>query len=266
MKKTASIIICILLIFCSAISIFVGNTDVSGNPPLISLRAGGGGSSGASGGGSGSGGGNSVNEDSGALPHHSDTGEQSSPIETVVSFMIFSLIFFSSSILYYLKLTRYSRKSKKLMKQLMQSDDAWKYKDVSFMVNESFYAIQTAWSESDMTPASQYMSDELYKSFQVKLNWMVFRNQKNILKNIRLIHAFPVAMRNNDDNSRDYIWFYIKGRMVDYIIDTNTQSIISGNTFPSSFEEFWQFTRKDNRWVLNKILQKSESDQIPFSN
>jgi hypothetical protein len=29
--------------------------------------------------------------------------------------------------------------------------------------------------------------------------------------------------------------------------------------------EYWQFTRKENTWVLNKILQKDEADQIPFA-
>ena len=132
-------------------------------------------------------------------------------------------------------------------------------------VKDSFIAIQTAWSNMDMSPASQYMSKELYGSFQTQLNWMSYRNQKNILENIQLIQALPVAVHDDCDNSRDYIWFYIKGNMVDYIIDTNTQLKVSGNTSATSFVEYWQFTREENNWVLNKILQKNEADQIPFS-
>ena len=105
----------------------------------------------------------------------------------------------------------------------------------------------------------------IYDSFQTKLNWMSYRNQKNILENIQLIQALPVAVHDDNDNSRDYIWFYIKGRMVDYIIDTNTQLKVSGNTSSTSFVEYWQFIRKEDKWVLNKILQKNESDQIPFT-
>ena len=76
--------------------------------------------------------------------------------------------------------------------------------------------------------------------------------------------ALPVAVHDDPDNSRDYIWFYIKGKMIDYTINTNTQMKISGNTFPTAFVEYWQFTRKGNSWVLHKILQKDEEDQIPF--
>ena len=263
MKRTISLLICIMLIFTFCITAAADNTALSENIPVMVLRAGGGGSSGGSGGSGNSG--NTAGEDTAALPHYSDTGGEASPIEAVASFIIFALIFFSSSILFYLKLTKYSRKSKRLMKQLMQNDTAWEYNDISRTVNECYFAVQTAWSETDMTNASQYMSDDLYKSFQTKLSWMKYRNQKNILKDISLIHAFPIAVQN-DDKTHDCIWFYIKGRMTDYTIDTITQSIISGKTFPASFEEFWQFTRKDNRWVLNKILQKNESDRIPFNN
>jgi predicted lipid-binding transport protein (Tim44 family) len=126
-------------------------------------------------------------------------------------------------------------------------------------------AIQTAWSNMDMSPASQYMSDDLYESFQTKLNWMSFKNEKNILEKIQLVQALPVAVYDDFDNSRDFIWFYIKGRMVDYTIDTTTQFKINGKTSPTSFIEYWQYTRKGENWVLNKILQKNESDQIPFS-
>ena len=252
-KKTITLIIIILmLISCISITAYAENVDTSYSDSVITLRAGGGGGSGGGGGGSGGGG----------SSHHSGTGRQPTLFESIIQFIMMPFILFSSSIVFYVKLTKRSRKAKKLMKQMMQSDNAWKYKDISSTVKESFMAIQTAWSNMDMSSASQYMSDELYDSFQTKLNWMSYRNQKNILESIQLIQALPVAVHDDSDNSRDYIWFYIKGKMVDYIIDTNTQLKVSGNTSATSFVEYWQFTRKENNWVLNKILQKNESNQI----
>ena len=106
----------------------------------------------------------------------------------------------------------------------MQNDNAWKVNDISRTVTECYFAVQTAWCNMDMAPASQYMSEDLYKSFQVKLNWMKYRKEQNILKDIKLINAFPVAVHDDIDNSRDCIWFYIKGRMIDYtIIRTHRQ-------------------------------------------
>lgn len=256
MKRIISIIICIILISCSCTCAFAKNTAFSDPHPAISLRAGGG-SSGGSGGGGGSNGGSSHTT--------SGTGRQPTLLESILDIIIIPFVFFSSTILFYIKMTKYSRRSKKMMKQMRQSDNAWKYKDISRTATDCFFAVQTAWSDMDMTPASQYMSEELFDSFQTKLNWMKYRKEKNILKNIQLINVLPVAVHDDSDNSRDFIWFYIKGRMVDYIIDTETQLKVSGNTAPVSFVEFWQFTRKDDNWVLNKILQKNESDQIPFS-
>ena len=151
------------------------------------------------------------------------------------------------------------------MKQMKKSDSAWKYGQVLSDVEESFLAIQRAWTNMDMSTASQYMSDELLDSFQTKLNWMKYKNQRNVLEKISLVSALPVAVYDDSDNSRDYIWFYIKGRMVDYTIDTETQLIVEGRTAPSSFVEYWKYVRKNDRWVLSNILQKNEEDQIPFA-
>ena len=251
-KKTVILIILILMLVSQHISIiaYAENVGASYSDFVIPLRAGGGDGGGSSGSGS---------------SHHSGTGRQPNLFESIIQFIMMPFVLLSSSIVFYVNLTKRSRKAKKLMKQMMQSDNAWKYKDISSTVTDSFIAIQTAWSNMDMSPASQYMSDDLFDSFQTKLNWMSHRNQKNILKNIQLIQALPVAVHDDCDNSRDYIWFYIKGKMVDYIIDTNTQLKVSGNTSATSFMEYWQFTRKENNWVLNKILQKNESDQIPFT-
>lgn len=259
MKKTISfILIGVLLFSCLGITAFAENIDDSNEPSFILLRAGGGG--GGSGGGGGGSGGGSRNSS-----HNSGTNRQPTLFESVLQFILTPFVLFSSSIIFYVKLTKRSRKSKKLMKQMVQSDNAWKYKDISTIVKDAFHAIQVAWANMDMTPAAEYMSDELYDSFQTKLNWMAYRNQKNVLENISLLQVLPVAVYDDTDNSRDFVWFFIKGRMVDYIIDTNTQLKLSGSTAPTSFIEYWQFVRKEEKWVLNKILQKNESEQIPFS-
>lgn len=260
MKRVFCFILISLIVFSYAgITAFAENADVSNVSSIILLRAGGGGNGGSSGESSGG------SESGGSSVTHSYTGQAPTLFESIIHFILMPFVLFSSSILFYIKLTKRSRKSKKLMKQMMQSDSAWKFKDISATVNDSFYAIQTAWSNMDMTPASKYMSDKIFNSFQTKLNWMTYRNQKNVLENIRLVQALPVAVHDDSDDSLDYVWFYIKGKMTDYMIDTNTQLKISGSTSAATFIEYWQFVRKENNWVLNQILQKNESDQIPFN-
>ena len=151
------------------------------------------------------------------------------------------------------------------MKKIKKSDRAWKYKNVSKNVEESFFAIQNAWTNMDLSTASKYMSDELLDSFNTKLSWMEYKKQRNVLKKIKLLRALPVAVYDDSDDTRDYIWFYIKGKMVDYTIDTDTHMVLEGSKLALSFVEYWRFIRKDGRWVLDKILQKNEEAQIPFS-
>lgn len=254
-------IICIIFVSALVLSQFTANsfaaTDCDyDNRSTVILRAGGGGSSGGSGGGSSGG-------DSGTSHHVSDGG-RGTLLEQILSYIMLPFVLCFSSILFFIQLTKRYFRSRKLMKQISKSDDAWKYKDLESTVTDSFYAIQEAWSALDMSPASGYMSEKLYERFQSKLGWMKYKHQKNVLENITLLQALPVAVHDDPDDSRDYIWFYIKGRMIDYTIDTDTQSKVDGSTRPASFVEYWQFIRKENTWVLNEILQKDEADQIPF--
>lgn len=259
MKKAICFLITVLILFsCFCISVSAENTDFSYNSSIAPLRAGGGSSGGGGGGGGGSSGGSSSS-------HHSGSRRPTSPLGAFLQIITVPLVFFSSSIIFYIQLTKRSRKAKQLMKQMMQSDNAWKFKEVSADVADAYMAIQAAWANMDMTPAKRYMSDELFDSFQTQLNWTKYKNKKHVMENIQLLKSLPVAVHDDRDNSRDYVWFYIKGKMVDYTIDTNTQLIVEGKTTPSSFVEYWQFIRKDGRWVLNKILQKDEENKIPFT-
>ena len=259
MKKAICFLIIVLfLASCMGVSAYAEGEETFYSATIVPLRAGGG----SSGGGGGGGGGGSSG---GSSSHHSSSGRPASPLETLVHMITMPIILFASSIVFYIKLSKRSRKAKKLMKQMTQSDNAWKFKEVSADVADAYMAIQEAWANMDMTPAKRYMSDELFDKFQTQLNWTKYKNQKHVMKNIQLLKALPVAVHDDRDNSRDYVWFYIKGKMIDYTIDTNTQLVIEGTTAPASFVEYWQFIRKDGRWVLHKILQKDEENQIPFT-
>lgn len=227
------------------------------------LRAGGGGGSGGGGGGgSGGSGGGSHTGGNGA----SSQGGERSLVGDILFYILFVFAAFGTSIIFGIKLSKSARSSKKLMKMLQNKDGAWKYKNIYDQVKKTYYIVQKCWTNMDMLPAKSYMSEELYQNFNTKLNWMDYKNQRNVLKMIRLIDAIPVSVYDNDDDKLDHVWFYIEGSMIDYTVDKFTNAIISGKVYPERFEEYWQFTREsDRRWVLNKILQKHEEDQIAFS-
>ena len=199
MKKAICFLMIVLfLASCMSVSTYAEGGEACYSATIAPLRAGGGSS-----GGGGGGGGRSGSSSS----HHSGRGR---PM-TIFDYILFPFLFFSSSIVFYIQLSKRARKAKKLMKQMMQSDNAWKYKDISADVEDGYMAIQEAWANMDMTPASKYMSEELFDNFQTQLNWTKHKNQKHVMENIQLLRALHVAVHDDRDYSRDYIWFYIKG-------------------------------------------------------
>lgn len=234
------------------------NLDYSKNITRSSvelLRAGGGGSSGGSS-GSGSSGGHTTGS--------SRSNKPTSIIDRILSYIIFFVLFFFSIIVFYLKVLRASINSRRLLRLLDDKDKSWNYKNIEKQVIETFYLVQESWTNMDMTPSKHYMDDDLYESFTTKLEWMQMGNKRNVLKKIKLVDLKPISIYDDSDDSKDLIWFYIKGKMIDYIINTETNEKQEGYDYSKSFVEFWKFVRKDDRWVLAKILQKEEADLIKF--
>ena len=228
--------------------------DTIKNNNIMMMRAGGGSSGGSSGGTS-----------SGS---HSGRGNYStrpmSLLERILNYMIFWFLFFFSAIIFYVKVLRASINSKRLLKMIDDKDLTWNYKGMEKQVIQAFYSIQESWTDMDMTNSKDYMDNDLYEQFQMKLEWMKMGDKQNILKRIRLIDLKPISIHDDEEDERDLVWFYIKGKMVDYTINTSTNEKIEGSNYAKSFVEFWKFVKKDNRWVLAKILQKEEADKIPF--
>ena len=83
------------------------------------------------------------------------------------------------------------------------------------------------------------------------------------MKKIQLLDVKPFSFHGHLSDSQDCIWFYIKAKMIDYIIDSKTNKKIEGNSaLRFSFIEYWKFTRKDEIWCLSKILQEDEMDEV----
>lgn len=268
MKKTLCFVLIIFLIGTYSLAVCAESFN-AGSHHITELRVGGGGNSGGGGGSGGSGGGSSGGHSSGHRPHSSNSNAESSTLEKVIHIILapsgFIIFAYLSVIVFRYKLSRRARKARKIIKAITKGDSSWKFKNVISNVDQGFCVIQNAWAERDMSLASEFVTEQFSQSLQTQLNWMKYKNQKNILKKIKLLSALPVAVHDDPNDENDHIWFYIKGKMIDYVIDTETMKKLSGSTSPAKFEEYWQYVRKDDKWLLNKILQIDEEDQIAFS-
>ena len=241
----------LLLVVISCNVIIVNAKEISYDNSITILRAGGGSSGG------------SHSSSGGSSSRHYGSRGYSSPLSNIISSIIFILILFASTIILYFKVLRASFNSKRYLRLLDNKDITWKYKTIEKRVIETFYIVEEAWTNNDISKAKDYMDKDLYESFNSKLEWMDINNRRNILKKIRLVNLKPVSVYDDKDNNKDLIWFYIKGKMIDYIVDTKTKSIVSGDTKNKSFIEFWKFVKNENNnWVLSEILQEDESKKI----
>ena len=261
--KNIELLFILLILFVSIIDISdVYAKNVNNDSNLVQLRAGGGSSGGGGSGGSGSSGTHGHSSKGYYCDYDNDIF---CAIRDIFSWIFFFCISFFSVVVLYLKVLRSSFNSKRYLRMLSKKNITWKYKDIEKQVIQTFYIVQQAWTNMDMKPAKKYMDEDLYESFRGKLEWMEIGNKRNVLKRIRLISLRPISIHDDEDDTKDLVWFYICGSMVDYIIDTKTNEKIEGNgSFSMPFVEFWQFTRKGNKWVLSKILQSNESDKIIF--
>ena len=251
MKNILLLSFLLLLVVISCNIIMVNAKEISYDNSITILRAGGGSSGG------------SHSSSGGSSSRHYGSRGYSSPLSNIISSIIFILILFASTIILYFKVLRASFNSKRYLRLLDNKDITWKYKTIEKRVIETFYIVEEAWTNNDISKAKDYMDKDLYESFNSKLEWMDINNRRNILKKIRLVNLKPVSVYDDKDDNKDLIWFYIKGKMIDYIVDTKTNSIVSGDTKNKSFIEFWKFVKNENNnWVLSEILQEDESKKI----
>lgn len=256
MKRFVALLLVVLLLAAAIVPAFAIDAEA-----ISPLRAGGGSSSGG-GGGSGGGGSSST----GSHGSHSGRTGRSNPFASLVILISILFVSLASALAFRLRLSKYARNTKKLLALLERKDSAWKFKHIQKQVKATYFAVQKAWTKLDMTTAKSFMSDELFESFQTRLKWMKMKKERNVLKKIKLIEAVPVSVYDDKDDTRDHVWFYIKGNMVDYTVNTETNMRTDGDILPKSFCEYWQFTRRDSGvWVLNLILQEDEADNIAFT-
>lgn len=215
----------------------------------INARAGGGGSGGSNGGSGGRAGGYHS-------PHHFHHPTHKGSMQSVL-ITIFGYAFVWYAIIIIKK--RHIIKAKIKTKYYMK-ENGIDYKCIKKRIADTYFTVQEAWANNDMSPAANCMTSELIEKFKIKLTWMNFAHKKNVMKKIRLLAGSPIYL---DHTNKDKMWVYIKGKMIDYIINNHTNEVISGSNISESFVEFWLFIKNENNeWVLSEILQENEFNKI----
>ncbi|MGE5474977.1 MAG: Tim44 domain-containing protein [Ignavibacteriales bacterium] len=154
------------------------------------------------------------------------------------------------------QVSKKNKEAKELLERLSQYDSSWDINNIKHNIETAFFKIQEAWMERNQDMARDYLSDSLYEKHKMQTDTMIKNNEKNILRNISLKESKVVQVADYTDDSKDMMWVYIVGSMIDYTINDQTGKLISGEEDEQkAFSELWKFIRGPKGWVLDEIDQ-----------
>jgi predicted lipid-binding transport protein (Tim44 family) len=124
-------------------------------------------------------------------------------------------------------------------------------------VLDSFFKIQSAWMNRDLSTASALLTAPMRQTFQSDIDQLIREKRTNRLENIAVRNVEIVEAWQ--ESGQDFITTLVYANLLDYTTDDATGQVVSGSkTDPVKFEEFWTFTRPvgNNPWQLSAIEQK----------
>ena len=121
---------------------------------------------------------------------------------------------------------------------------------------DTFFKIQGAWANRDMTTVRTLLTDEMNRIFQGDADALKAQKKINRLENIA-VRSVDITEAWQESGS-DFITVRVFANLLDYNVDETTGQVVEGSkTDPVKFEEYWTFTRSvgNNPWKLSAINQ-----------
>lgn len=222
-------------------------------------RAGGGGGGGGSGGGSGGSGGGSGSHGSGSR------SENVNPISGAITMIVMTtsmiIIQRTNNILCNVRVIRKQKECNRVLKELCVNDFNYELDKINKDIESTFYIMQKAWTEMNQDIAIGYSTDKLYNNHKTKLEWMKVRNERNVLKKVKLLSIRVFGIEIDKVENRKVIWVAIKGSMIDYI-EKDTEIIEGNKNISAPFIEYWKFNNVNDRWILDEIKQSGNISEL----
>jgi predicted lipid-binding transport protein (Tim44 family) len=140
--------------------------------------------------------------------------------------------------------------------EIRQFDPAFDEAKFQDMVMDTFFKIQGAWTNRDMSPVKPQLIEEIFRLFQQEADQLKAQKIINRLENIA-VRSVDITEAWQESGS-DFITARIKANLLDYNVDETTGQVVEGSkTDPVKFQEYWTLTRPvgDNAWQLSAINQ-----------
>jgi len=139
------------------------------------------------------------------------------------------------------------------IRQFDPSFDEAKFQELCM---DTFFKIQGAWANRDMTTIRNLLTDEMFQILQGDAEALKAQKKINRLENIA-VRSVDITEAWQESGS-EFITARVYANLLDYNVDEITGQVMEGSkTEPVKFEEYWTFTRPvgNNPWQLSAINQ-----------
>jgi len=116
-----------------------------------------------------------------------------------------------------------------------------------------FYEIQKAWSNWDLSPVKNFLTNRMYQYLDHQLKELKAKGLRNIVENPKIENLEIVHVEEEGDNKVFIV--RLDASAIDYTVDSNG-NIVEGDKYNhESFTEYWAFVGKALNWKLDDIKQ-----------
>jgi predicted lipid-binding transport protein (Tim44 family) len=119
-----------------------------------------------------------------------------------------------------------------------------------------FYDIQKAWSNGDLSPVKNFLTDKMYQYLEEQLKELKAKGLRNIVENPKIENLEIVHVEEEGDNK--VVIVKLDASAIDYTVDSNGNVVEGDKHNPVSFTEYWAFVGKALNWRLDDIKQVSD--------
>lgn len=156
--------------------------------------------------------------------------------------------------------------SEALAKKVQRFDPTWELEKINSRVEETYYALQHAWSKNDLRTVANMLSGDLLLKYTKIIDRYKLKGERNVLEVIDLISIELVGIDDREGYNFDNFMVLIKGSMVDYMITEATGDFVPRSWGEAekdaksvqTFWEIWTFSHDQNgNWLLSDISENT---------
>lgn len=114
-----------------------------------------------------------------------------------------------------------------VLRRIKEVDPLFSKEEFLSFAKTSFVKLQEAWTQRDWSTIRTLETNELFEQHQKQLQGYIDRRQINVMERICVKSAYIAQFEQARD--KDILTVVLNSKMVDYIIDEDTQKIIKGD-------------------------------------